>query len=393
MVPICLSLLSALFYWLASAELQGIPTVPYTTSDTCQLDTSSIKNIVVDTDYASSRDENGWTLIPPTLQEFAETFAGDLNVASHCKASVKPGSGTDRDSIFLTISNSTDFSDAAGRFTSEGYTLEVTEDHITVTGASPLGTWWGTRTILQQAVLNNGKVPCGSGTDAPGWGTRGVMLDGGRHYYPPDFVVEMCSWMSFWKQNTFHLHLSDNLYNNVDIYDRERQLDLYARFRPYSDDSAVAGLNTHANESYTKDDFDYMQRKCAARGVTIIPEIEAPGHALVISQWKPQLGLDEHWDLLNISYPETIPTMKDIWRTFLPWFQSKAVHIGADEYVDEDLSEYDVAEVYNYFVNTMHEFISSETGQEMRIWGESSLCQPDKDQMLTLLSRHIPTSE
>src|ERR1700761_6235596 len=116
----------------------------------------------------------------------------------------------------------------------------------------------------------------------------------------------MCAWLSFWKQNTFHLHLSDNLYNNVDIYGRKQQLDLYARFRPYSDDPAVAGLNQHQNESYSMGDFDQMQRKCAARGVTIIPEIEAPGHALVISQWKPALGLDGELDLLNISYPDTI---------------------------------------------------------------------------------------
>lgn len=175
--------------------------------------------------------------------------------------------------------------------------------------------------------------------------------------------------MSFWKQNTFHLHLSDNLYNNVDIYNRERQLDLYARFRPYSEDQAVAGLNTHANESYTEEDFDNMQRACAARGVTIIPEIEAPGHALVISQWKPSLGLDGQLDLLNISYPDTIPTMKTIWSTFLPWFHSKVVHIGADEYVDPDLSDYELAESYNYFVNEMSSFITAESGKEMRIWG------------------------
>ena len=158
-------------------------------------------------------------------------------------------------------------------------------------------------------------------------------------------------------------------YNNVDLYGVERQLDLYARFRPYSEDSAVAGLNTHTNESYTRKDFDYMQRSCAARGVTIIPEIEAPGHALVISQWKPELGLDGQLDLLNISYPETIPTMETIWSTFLPWFQSKAVHIGADEYVEDGVSLYELAEEYNRFVNTMDSFITSESGKSMRIWG------------------------
>lgn len=165
------------------------------------------------------------------------------------------------------------------------------------------------------------------------------MLDAGRHYYPPNFITDMCSYLSFFKQNTFHLHISDNLYNNVDIYSLERQLDLYAAFRPWSDDTAVAGLNKRRNESYTLDEFDMMQRKCASRGVTIIPEIEAPGHALVITQWKQQLAISSSIDLLNISYPDTIPTMKTIWDTFLPWFHSKVVHIGADEYVDSSLTK------------------------------------------------------
>jgi hexosaminidase len=112
-----------------------------------------------------------------------------------------------------------------------------------------------------------------------------------------------------------------------------------------------------------------MQYSCAARGVTIIPEIEAPGHALVISQWKPELGLDGQLDLLNISYPATIPTMETIWSTFLPWFHSKAVHIGADEYVEDGVSLYELAEEYNRFVNTMDSFITSESGKSMRIWG------------------------
>ena len=112
-----------------------------------------------------------------------------------------------------------------------------------------------------------------------------------------------------------------------------------------------------------------MQYECAARGVTIIPEIEAPGHALVISQWKPELGLDGQLDLLNISYPQTIPTTETIWSTFLPWFHSKAVHIGADEYVEDGVSVYQLAEEYNRFVNTMNSFIGSESGKSMRIWG------------------------
>ncbi|WYZ46666.1 hypothetical protein EsH8_IX_000891 [Colletotrichum jinshuiense] len=149
----------------------------------------------------------------------------------------------------------------------------------------------------------------------------------------------MCAYMSFFKQNTFQLHLSDNLYNNVAIYSRERSLSLYAAFRLWSDDPAVAGLNVRANESYTRAVFDGVQTACAARGVTVLPEIEAPGHALVVSQWRPELGLASDLSLLNLSNPETLPAVKGIWDVFLPWFHTKTVSIGADEYVDPTLSE------------------------------------------------------
>jgi hexosaminidase len=189
------------------------------------------------------------------------------------------------------------------------------------------------------------------------------QLDVGRKYYPPEFIIEMCAYLSFFKQNVFHLHLSDNLWNDVSLYSREQSLhDVYAAFRPWSDDPAVSGLNKRANESYTQAQFDTMQRQCARRGVTVIPEIEAPGHALVIVQWKPELGLAD-LSMLNISYPETIPTMKTIWNTFLPWFHSKTVHIGADEYNSSLVDD------YTRYVNQMNDFIQLESGKAVRIWG------------------------
>ncbi|KAF2177613.1 glycoside hydrolase family 20 protein [Zopfia rhizophila CBS 207.26] len=343
------------------ARLLGLPTSPFTHSDG-EVRLDKIKSIVVDSKYADSIDERGETLIPPMLLQFASTFADDLKWSANAQVSVQLGHDSTEDSIFLTVGNASDYLDAAGRETPEGYSLSVSSSGITITGASPLGVWWGTRTLLQQVILSNGSLPYGSGTDSPGWGTRGMMLDAGRHYYPPEFLIEMCSYMSFFKQNTFHLHLSDNLYNNVRIYSRERSLDLYARFRLWSDSREVAGLNKYKNESYTREQFDHIQSSCAARGVTIFPEIEAPGHALAIVQWKPELGLEEDLSLLNISHPETISTMKSIWSTFLPWFHTKMVHIGADEYT-ADVND------YNIFVNAMADHIKTESNKSIRIWG------------------------
>jgi hexosaminidase len=144
---------------------------------------------------------------------------------------------------------------------------------------------------------------------------------------------------------------------------------LYSAFRLWTEDPALAGLNKRRNESYTQTEFEQLQYSCAARGVTVIPEIEAPGHALVITQWKPELGMEGQIDLLNLSNPDSTEQMKTVWQTFLPWFHSKAVHIGADEYVDSQLSKTALAEVYNVFVNEMADYIYGESGKTIRIWG------------------------
>jgi hexosaminidase len=190
-----------------------------------------------------------------------------------------------------------------------------------------------------------------------------AKLDVARKYHPKEFLIEMCSYLSFYKQNILHLHLSDNLYNNVNVYTLQQSKELYSAFRLSSDNPALSGLVRRPRESYSRDDFEEIQRKCARRGVTIIPELEAPGHAMSITQWKPQLALSSDFSLLNISHPETLPTMKAIWGTFLPWMHSKTVSIGADEYDTNMRSE------YNMFVNEMRLFISTNSSKQIRIWG------------------------
>ncbi|KAI0115036.1 glycoside hydrolase family 20 protein [Daldinia grandis] len=347
---------------LTSSRVVGIPTVPFTTSNDGVYPIASLKGVLVDSKFTESRDETGETLIPPSLQDFAKTFVDDLHSVLGLDIDVSIGDEFTSDTIFLTLGDPSRYTDASGSLTSEGYTLSVNSSGVVISGASPLGVWWGTRTILQQAILSDGSLSYGEAEDAPGWKTRGMMLDAARHYYPPEFIIELCSYMSFFKQNTFQLHLSDNLYNNVNLYTREQSLELYARFRLWSDSEALAGLNKYKNESYTKEQFEEIQSICASRGVTIIPEIEAPGHALVIVQWKPELALEGRLSLLNISHPDSIPTMKTIWSTFLDWFHSKTVHIGADEYTG-DPNE------YNRFVNEIADYIYQESGKSIRIWG------------------------
>jgi hexosaminidase len=137
----------------------------------------ALKAIVVDSTFQNSRDTEGKTLIPPTLLEFAETFSADLKDILNVSVPVKTAASSGTDSVFLTLSSDSDeFLDVAGRKTSEGYSFEVTTNGVKIAGASPLGVWWGTRTLLQQAVLGEMKIPLGTVSDSPGWGTRGIMV-------------------------------------------------------------------------------------------------------------------------------------------------------------------------------------------------------------------------
>ncbi|OAR01217.1 hypothetical protein LLEC1_00177 [Akanthomyces lecanii] len=358
----CPSLLSGLLLADAAlAQLPGIPTVPFKVGGKKTFKLDSVAKIIVDTRYTKATDASGLTLIPPTLHDFGATFAQDLQEVLNKTVTVIDGDKRESRTIFLTIDSEREYLDAARRSTSEGYTIVAEEDGVTIRGASSLGAWWGTRTLLQQAILgDHGAIPAGEGDDAPGWSTRGMMLDCGRHFYPKQFLIDMCSYISFFKQNTFHIHLSDNTI--VPTYTPDNYNETYARFRLWSDSSEVSGLAKYANESYTKDDLEDIQKKCAARGVTVIPEIEAPGHCLPIVQWRPQIGYRGDLSLLNISHPDTIPTMKTIWREFLPWFHSSVVSIGADEYKGPE-------EDYKKFVNEMSAFINEQANKSIRIWG------------------------
>ena len=321
-----------------------------------------MKRVIIDQKHADDKDEKGLTDIPPTLHDFGAVFVEDLkHVLGTSAIDLSNGEKGEPGSIFITIDSEGEYHGAAGKPTSEGYHLSIDENGVTIAGASPLGAWWGTRSLLQQAILSDNRlVSFGKGSDSPGWPERGMMLDCARHFYPKEFVINMCAYMSFFKQNTLQLHLSDNTI--VPTYTKDNFNETYARFRLWSEDDEVQGLNRFYNESYTKDDFEEIQTKCASRGVTILPEIEAPGHSLPIVQWRPQIGYDDDLSLLNISHPDTIPTMKSIWKTFLPWFHSKAVSIGADEYKGPE-------EDYKRFVNAMASFINAESQKDVRIWG------------------------
>ncbi|KAJ7637121.1 glycoside hydrolase [Roridomyces roridus] len=318
---------------------------------------STSARIVVDSNHQESGAPG------PSLLSYAETFRQDLIWLTGFTSVPEVTTGSDgavsaSPSIFLTLgaSNHTYFN---GVPTQEGYDFLINEKAYIIKGSGALGVWWGTRSLLQQLALNcaaNGSctIPAGSGSDAPGWEVRGFMLDAARHWFELPFLADLCIYASFFKIQSFHLHASDNIWDQ-NIISGPNWRDLYSafRFQPAAG-SPIAGIVELKNETWTKEGFAALQETCVAHGVTIVPEVDTPGHSLVFSKWKPQLMIANVPDQLNLSYPDTIPTIKAVW---------DEVSIGADEY------ETSLADVYISFVNEMSDYIAAKSGKSIRIWG------------------------
>ncbi|CAO2651786.1 Nn.00g000690.m01.CDS01 [Neocucurbitaria sp. VM-36] len=319
--------------------------------------------IYIDASFENVKDTGGLTLIPPTAYEFAEVFRNDISTLFGGNWTLERVDELPSTGILLGRFRDNDYEATYenGVVTEEGYEIEVTNGSVYIGGTGARGMFWGTRTLLQELLITNGSLPIGGAVDTPAYATRGYMLDAGRKWYTADFLKELCTYASFFKISEFHYHSSDNYPLNRGH--NETWSEVFSHFSLYPEENTeLQGIIQRPNETLSRADFEDLQKHCAQRGVTIIPEIEAPGHALAITKWKPELALAKK-DLLNLSHPDAIPTVKAIWSEFLPWFQTKEVHIGADEYDSE------LADDYINFVNEMASFVNDTSGKRIRIWG------------------------
>jgi hexosaminidase len=362
-----------MYQWLLAilctlvAALQPLPPTQWSTSSTSSISFShdeAEQIIYLDRGFSAIRDTEGLTLIPPSAREFAQIFLQDINTFFGGNWTLQEVDSLPRSGIVLgpIRSNTSQPTYENGIATEEGYELEVTENSVYIGGSGARGMFWGTRTLLQELMIANGSaLQPGRLTDAPAYATRGFMLDAGRKWYTAGFLKELCTYASFFKVSEFHYHSSDNYPLNRGR--NETWNEVFSHFSLYPENNtALQGIVQRQNETLSRAEFEDFQTHCAQRGVTVIPEIEAPGHALAITKWKPELALAKK-DLLNLTHPNAIPTVKAIWAEFLPWFQTKEVHIGADEYDSE------LADDYINFVNEMAQFINSTSGKRIRIWG------------------------
>ena len=238
------------------------------------------------------------------------------------------------------------------------YTLEIKPDRVIATAPTVTGLFYASQSLLQLA-MQSPRILCGTIVDYPDYRVRSLMLDVGRKFFPYETLKDYIRTMGFLKLNELHLHISDNSFGQ----------ELYPGFRIECD--TLPEL-TNKDGYYTKTQIREIQVFAHLRGITIVPEIDAPGHAYCFTRLRPELRHPKLGDsYLNVNNPKTVELMKMIFDEFIPLFDSSDVHIGTDEYRRGSANKEEWAalgEGFRQYINTMNRYIRKKYGKTVRIW-------------------------
>lgn len=235
----------------------------------------------------------------------------------------------------------------------EAYTLDAGADGVEVVASTLRGVLYGLATLQQmlpEAVFTGARKRCVSWsipyvhiTDFPRFGYRGLHLDPCRHFWEAREVKRYIDVMALYKLNTFHFHLNDDQGWRVEIKSRPLLTEI-GSVRSGSCIGAVSGNSDGIPHGgfYTQEQLRTLVDYAAARGITIIPEIDLPGHMLAALAAYPELGCTggpyEVWtrwgvseDVLCVGKEETFKFLEDVLSEICDIFPSKYIHIGGDE--------------------------------------------------------------
>ena len=196
----------------------------------------------------------------------------------------------------------------------ESYRLEITPSGVTVTAPDANGVRYAKTTLAQLAKLAGGQdVPCCTIEDWPTYRWRGFMPDTARNFMPLPLLKNVVDYMAAYKLNLLHWHLTEN-------YAWRLESKRYPQLQ-----SKEAFLIRYVGDYYTQEDFKEMVRYCAERGVTIMPELDVPGHAQAFrrafgfsrmtAHGADRIVADLFDELCTLATPEEMPF----------------VHVGGDE--------------------------------------------------------------
>lgn len=281
--------------------------------------------------------------------------------------------------------------------TSEAYELSVAPKQVQIKAAGNAGVFYAMQTLIQLLPPNRfrpAELPCVNIKDEPKFKWRGMHLDVSRHFFPVGFVKKYIDYLALYKMNTFHWHLTDDQGWRIEILQYPRLTQLGSiRFKSmvghYSekrfDDKVHRGF-------YTQDEIREVVAYAQARHITIIPEIEMPGHAMAALASYPQYSctggpfdVGTQWgnyDDVFCPKEETFQFLQQILDEVMALFPSEYIHIGGDECSKvrwmscpnckslmerEGLTDGD--QIQSYFIHRMAQFLNG-NGRKLIGWDE-----------------------
>lgn len=230
----------------------------------------------------------------------------------------------------------------------EAYTLKVDQNGVLIKGGSPKGVFYGIQTLRKAIPAQTGccasvNVPYVEIADAPRFGYRGMMLDVGRYWFPVDFVKKFIDALALHNMNVFHWHLTEDQGWRIQI-DKYPKLTTVGSVRK----ETMIGKDWNAFDGtpyggfYTKDEIREVVKYAADRNITVIPEIDLPGHMMAALASYPELGctggpyeVATSWgvkpDVLCIGNEETFEFLEGVLDEVIELFPSEYIHVGGDE--------------------------------------------------------------
>jgi hexosaminidase len=276
----------------------------------------------------------------------------------------------------------------------EAYALSAAPAGVTISAATPRGVFYGVQTLRQ--LLTEGAVPAVEIEDAPRFAYRGMHLDVARHMFPVEFIKKYIDLLAMYKLNTFHWHLTEDQgwriqirrypkLTEVGAFRRETRVGHARRDPERYDGTPYGGF-------YTQDQIREIVRYAQDRHVTIIPEIEMPGHATAALAAYPELACTEgpfevettwgiHEDIF-CPKEETFRFLEGVLAEVMELFPGEYIHIGGDEAPKQRWQESPIAqavmeregledehELQSYFIKRIERFLNA-NGRKLIGWDE-----------------------
>lgn len=283
----------------------------------------------------------------------------------------------------------------------EAYTLVISPGGVSVSAADPRGLFYGAVTLWQLitgARSGEASLPAMKIDDAPRFQWRGLMLDSARHFQSPEFVKQFIDWMALHKLNTLHWHLVDDQAWRLEIKKYPKLTSVGAWRVPAgaaaaSDIDPATGKPRLHGGYYTQDQVREIVAYAAQRHITIVPEIEMPGHASAPVAAYPELGVTgKHppivpadWGVYSTLYnvdDSTFAFLEDVLTEVMELFPGQYIHVGGDEAVKDEwkaspkiqaqmrkLGIKDEHALQSWFIQRMEKFLSAH-GRKLIGWDE-----------------------